>query len=71
MVIIAGSVTAAGIAVGSIFGVRAFSLRHDSNERCYGGCDAEGVRLNDEGKRDANVSTVAFGAAVVAAGVGT
>lgn len=62
-------VTAAGVlgvGIGSYFGVRAISKRHQSDDECAHGCTDEGVRLNDQAKTAADISTVAF----VAGGIG-
>ncbi len=66
---------AVGLAVGTVFGVRAVSLFHRSNDE---GCDerdvcpANALETRDSAVRHGNVSTVSFvvGAALVAGGAG-
>ena len=64
-----GVVGLAGVAVGTIFGLRAISKHEDSDRECPNGlCTRDGAALNDSAHAAGNVSTVAF--AVGAAGLG-
>jgi tetratricopeptide (TPR) repeat protein len=58
----------AGVAAGSYFGLRALSKRSDSDAACAPRCTDEAVRLNDQAKTAADLSTIAF--AIGAAGLG-
>lgn len=63
----AAVVGVAGVAVGTVFGLRARSKRDDSQPHCDAlGCDAAGVGFIDQAKSAGNVSTVSF----VVGGVG-
>lgn len=67
---IAGGIGVAALGVGSLFGLRAISRRGESDEHCRGSlCDPTGVELNDEAKKAAVVSNVAFGVGAVGVGV--
>jgi hypothetical protein len=64
----------AGLVVGTIFGLRASSRNTDAAAHCVADkyCDAEGLRLDDEGRSAGTISTVAFiagGAALVGGAV--
>lgn len=63
----------AGIAVGTVFGLQASSKNDDAAAHCTGSnrCDAEGIRLDKQGRDDATISTVAFlaGGAFVVGGL--
>ena len=51
----------AGIAVGTVFGLTASSKNDDAGAHCRGNlCDAEGIRLDKQGRDDATLSTIAF-----------
>ena len=51
----------AGIAVGTVFGLQASSKNDDAGAHCHGNlCDAEGIRLDKQGRDDATISTIAF-----------
>ncbi len=70
--IILGVVGAGGIATGSVFGLRAFSKKCDSDKECPSErCTDRGVSLNNEAKDAATVSTVTFGVGIVAAAAAT
>jgi hypothetical protein len=70
--IVLGVVGAGGIATGSVFGLRAFAKKSDSDKECPNErCTALGVSLNNQAKDAATVSTVAFGVGIVAAAVAT
>jgi len=65
---------AAGLAVGSVFGLEAISDNHASNAGGHcdaSGCDGTGTTLRNQAISDATISTIAFGAglAAIAAGV--
>jgi hypothetical protein len=68
---IAGGIGVVGVLAGSYFGLRAISLKNDSEEHCpeENLCSAEGVRLRDDAQSAATISTIAF--AVGVAGLGT
>lgn len=58
---LAWSVGAAGLATGSVFGLRALSANSHAEPHCSGNdCDASGVELRDSALQRARVSTVAF-----------
>ena len=60
--LVVGGVGLAGIAVGTIFGLSAQSKNDDAAGHCREGnvCDADGIRLDQEGRDDATISTIAF-----------
>ncbi len=61
-----------GVGVGSFFGLETFAKRDERDPHCRGTiCDAEGMRLHDEAKSSATISTIAFGAGAAALVVGT
>lgn len=63
--------SAATLGVGGFFGLRALSLRRDSDDHCpASGCDAEGAAKSRDAVRAANVSTVLFVGGGVLAVVG-
>jgi hypothetical protein len=61
-----------GLALGTIFGLRSSSKNSDAAAHCVADkyCDAEGLRLDDEGRSAGAISTVAFvaGGAALASG---
>ncbi len=60
-----------GIAVGTVFGVKAISSRKDSDRNCPNGvCTQAGVDANNRAKTAAWISNIGIGAGVVAAGFG-
>ncbi len=64
-----GGVGAAGIVVGSIFGLQAISKNKDAEQHCPRGykCDdADGPALAEQARNAARVSTIAFGVGAVA-----
>lgn len=64
-------VAAAGIAAGSVTGLRSLSLTRDAKQHCQGNaCTPAAEHDIDSAKTFANVSNVAFGVAVAALGVG-
>jgi hypothetical protein len=59
------------VGVGSIFGVKAMNRNDDSKPHCQQNvCDPTGVKLNDDAKSAATVSTVLFGVGLAALGAG-
>jgi hypothetical protein len=70
--LVVGGVGVAGLAVGTVFGLRSKSLHDDAQATCTGAActDDNGVNLMNEARAAGNVSTVAFlvGAAGVAVG---
>jgi hypothetical protein len=71
--LIVGGVGVVGLAVGSIFGVLAFSKESQARQSCPDTDCAtrEGVDLHDQARTEAAVSTIGFagGAVLVAAGL--
>jgi hypothetical protein len=63
-----GGISLAGIALGSVYGLAARSRNDDSMAYCSGKtvCSQQGVDLRDEARRDALVSTIAFGVGAAA-----
>jgi len=59
-----------GMAAGSYFGLRAFSKRSDSDAACSPRCTDEAVKLNDDAKTAADLSTIAFAVGAVGFGLG-
>jgi len=68
-----GGVSLVALGLGSYFGVRAFSKRHQSNDLCPADdqCTPEGKSLNDEAKSAATASTIFFGVGIAGAAVAT
>jgi hypothetical protein len=67
-----GGTAVAGLAVGTIFGVKTLSDWSDRNDNCPGGkCNQAAVDDYSSAKTAAIVSDVSFGVAVVAAAAGT
>lgn len=70
--VVAGGVGLAGVATGTIFGLRSMSKHDDSERYCDSGrcTDPRGVELSDQARSAGNVSTIAFaiGAAGLASG---
>ena len=66
-------VGAAGVAVGAVFGLLALSKKSDADASCQGrvDCPRDGYDANNAAHTDATISTIAFGVALVAIGVGT
>jgi hypothetical protein len=61
-----------GIAIGAYFGIDTFDVREQRDARCVGTvCDAEGIRLHEDARSSATISTIGFAAGVVAIGVGS
>jgi hypothetical protein len=60
-----------GIGLGAYFGIDTFDLRDKRDARCVGTvCDAEGLRLHEDARSSAAISTVGFTAGAIAIGVG-
>lgn len=57
-----GLIGLAGLATGSIFGLRAASKNSEASKHCRDDtrCDAEGIRLDQQGRDAGTVSTIAF-----------
>jgi hypothetical protein len=70
--IVLGGAGVVGLAVGTIFGLSAMSKNDEAASRCRTEtlCDAEGLRLDSEGRDAATVSTVAFVVGLAAVGGG-
>ncbi|MBI5533467.1 MAG: hypothetical protein HY898_12175 [Deltaproteobacteria bacterium] len=69
---VVGGVGVAGIAVGSFFGVRAFSKWSQRNDHCPDArCDAAAADYADQTKSAATVANIGFGLGLVGVGVGT
>ena len=70
---VAAGVGAAGLIVGTVFGLRAISKRSESNGYCDGATcsDPAGVEANDSAKTAAWVSDIGFGIGVVGVGLAT
>ncbi|APR76579.1 Hypothetical protein A7982_01926 [Minicystis rosea] len=68
---VAGGVGLLWLGVGAFQGLRAFSKRSRSDELCPGGrCSVNGVKLNDEAKLAADLSTASFAAGAIGVGLG-
>ncbi len=59
-----------GAGVGTYYGLRAISLRKDSDDRCVSGCTQEGVDLNNQAKTAAWISDFGIGLGVVGVAIG-
>ncbi len=70
---VVGAVGLAALGVGAAFGVEALEKRHQSNASCSGGtCKTQnGVDLNDDAQRFADISDVGIGVGIVGLVVGT
>lgn len=70
---VVGGVGVAGLAMGAVFGFRASAQNDEASAHCrdVNLCDAEGIRLDEEARDAAMVSTVAFiaGGALAAGGL--
>lgn len=66
-----GAVGVIGVGVGTYSGLRAISLRSESDTECPGeDCSDEGIRLNEDAKSAATISNIGFAVGVVGVGVG-
>ena len=69
--LVAGGIGIAGLAVGTVFGVRALSLRDDIGAHCAGNaCDPQGMDSRESARASATVSDVAFALGLVGVGIG-
>lgn len=69
--LLAFGAAAVGVGVGSYFGVKAIENKHDLAGTCVvDSCPSSSKSLYDDAQRNAVWSTVGFGAAIAAAGVG-
>jgi hypothetical protein len=60
-----------GLGIGAYFGIDTFDLRDQRDAHCASTvCDAEGIRLHDDARRSATISTIGFAAGAIAVGVG-
>jgi hypothetical protein len=71
--LVAGGVGAAGIGLGTVFGLISISKHADASRHCVGGdnpCEPQGVRSGQDAQSAGDVSTIAFvvGGAALAAG---
>ncbi len=63
---------AAGLGVGTFFGLRALSQQKEADKNCNGDlCHPAGLAANSEAIKAANLATVGFGVGIVGIGVGT
>lgn len=67
---VVGGVGLAGVAIGSVFGLKAIGMRHDAEGACNPTCGASAQSLNSDGVTDAWVSDIAFGVGAVGLVVG-
>jgi hypothetical protein len=69
--LIAAGTGVAGIALGTIFGIRAITKQGESSDACTRNpCSSTSVALNDSAKSAADISTIAFAVGLVGLGVG-
>lgn len=69
---IVGGAGVVALGVGTYFGLRALSLRHQSDDHCPADrCTPEGVRLNDSAKRSALGADIGVGVGIGAVAVAT
>ena len=61
----------ASAGVGTYFGLRAISLRKDSDAECVRGCTQNGVDLNNQAKTAAWVSDIGIGVGALVFGIGS
>lgn len=71
--VVAFGVGAAGLVVGSVYGLRAISKNDASSGHCdaSNACDPEGGSLRDEARSSATVSTIGFGVGLAGVAAGT
>ena len=62
---------AAGVAVGSYFGIQAMSEQQTADDACQPRCTDGGLRANDRAIKAANLATVGFGVGILGLGLGT
>jgi hypothetical protein len=69
---VAYGIGAAGIGVGSYFGLRAMSEQETADDNCtVSTCNREGSSANSDAIKAANLSTVGFGVGLLGVGLGT
>ena len=69
--LVAAGTGLAGLAVGTVFGIRAITKHADSVDACtINPCSSTSVALNDSAKTAADVSTIAFAVGIVGLGSG-
>lgn len=69
---VAGGIGIAGLAAGTIFGVRALGAKSDVDANCVESrCNAAGLDAADDARSAATVATVGFGVGLVGLAVGT
>ncbi|MET0591534.1 MAG: hypothetical protein ABW133_02470 [Polyangiaceae bacterium] len=69
---VAFGIGAAGLGVGSYFGIRAMSEQQTADDKCpQDRCTREGSTANSEAIKFANISTVGFGVGILGVGLGT
>jgi hypothetical protein len=68
---VSGAVGAAGVVVGTVFGLDAFEEQERSDDLCREGCTDEGVQASDDARTSSYISTAAFGVGVAGLGAGT
>ena len=60
-----------GLAAGSYFGIQTFASKSNRDAHCLpAGCDASGLGFDRDARRDATISTIAFGVGLVGVGAG-
>ena len=67
---VVGGVGLGALGIGAVFGLRAFSLHGDSNDRCTPACTPAGVSLEDDARDSARISTAFFVAGALALATG-
>jgi hypothetical protein len=69
---VAYGIGAAGIGVGTYFGIRALSEQNTADANCpQDRCNSQGASANTDAIKFANISTVGFGVGVLGVGLGT
>jgi hypothetical protein len=67
-----GGLGIGALAVGAVYGARAISKRHDSNDQCpQNQCSPTGVELNNQAKTAARVADITIGVGLVSVAVAT
>lgn len=60
-----------GLGAGTYFGLRTLSDKSERDQHCSAaGCDATGLELDRDARREATISTIAFGAGIAAGATG-
>lgn len=68
-----GGVGLAGVVVGSIFGIKTFAKKSDSQSHCNATtrtCDGAGIELQDSARSASTISTIGFGVGLLGLGAG-